>query len=285
MELKYCPLDSKFLNSFYVEKKVAPYFGKDWHYHSEYELVLTMKGDGVRIVGDSMDQFTSPELIFMGAKLPHLFKNKNEEVDVEYYIIKFGHEIGGQNIFEIPGLKSIKEFLCRSNRGILFSKDVVNLIQPLIIEMIEGNDVTKFLNLLKVLEILSKEEHIEYLASENFVLEEKSTAEHRIQKVMDFMNEEYNRDITLEDLAEVANMSKNAFCRYFKNKTGKTPFQVIREYRINRACQMLINGNKSIAEVCFDTGFNSFSTFNRIFKSMKQISATEYKSRYIKLSA
>lgn len=285
MELKYSPLKTEFSKSFYIERKVAPYFGSDWHYHNEYELLLTLKGEGLRIVGDKIDQFASPELVFMGPKLPHLFKNKDESEEVDYIILKFSDTIGGQKLFDIPEFKAIKMFLDNSNRGMLFSKEVVKLIQPLIIEMLDCSEVGKLLNFIKIFEILSKEQEFVYLASENFSLNEVNNDEFRIQKVMDFMNEEYYRDITLDDLADIANMTKNSFCRYFKNKTGKTPFQVIREYRINKACQMLINGNKSITEVCFDTGFNSFSTFNRIFKNLKNISATEYKNQYMQLSA
>jgi AraC-like DNA-binding protein len=79
-------------------------------------------------------------------------------------------------------------------------------------------------------------------------------------------------------------MTTNSFCRYFKNRTGKTAFQFIREYRINKACQMLISGEKNVSQVCFDTGFNSLSSFNRVFKSLKHISASEYKSRYSDLN-
>ena len=285
MELKYSPLKTEFSKSFYLERKVAPYFGSDWHYHNEYELLLTLKGEGLRIVGDNIDQFTAPELIFMGTKLPHLFKNKDEGKEVDYIILKFGDTISGQQLFNIPEFKSVKKFLDRSNRGILFSKEAVKSVQPLILEMFECSEIQKLLNFIKIFEILSTETECQYLASENFSMNEVHNDEFRIQKVMDFMNEEYYRDITLDDLADIANMTKNSFCRYFKNKTGKTPFQVIREYRINKACQMLINGNKSITEVCFDTGFNSFSTFNRIFKNLKNISASEYKNQYTQLSA
>jgi len=86
-------------------------------------------------------------------------------------------------------------------------------------------------------------------------------------------------------LSEVAFMTTNSFCRYFKSRTGKTVFQFIREFRINKACEMLINGNKGITDICFDSGFNSLSTFNRIFKSLKNISASEYKGKYMKLNA
>ena len=132
-----------------------------------------------------------------------------------------------------------------------------------------------------MLHILSGETSFNYLCSENFILSAEETSEDRIHKVINYISEKYTKDITLDDLAEVSHMTTNSFCRYFKSRTGKTAFQFIREYRINKACQMLINGEKTIAEVCYDTGFNSFSSFNRIFKSLKNTSASEYKNKYM----
>lgn len=287
MELKYSPLKTLDSQSFYVERKKAPYFGSDWHYHEEYELLLTIKGDGVRIIGDNISQFKAPELIFMGANLPHLFKNKESNSDVDYIVLKFREEFQDQFLFSIPELSNIKTFIERSKRGILFSKETVEIIQPLFIELAESSKSARIINFIKIMSILANDKNTEYIASENAVEKLLDKNEGRIQNVISYLKEEYTRDITLDDLADVAHMTKNAFCRYFKSKTGKTPFQVIREYRVDKACQMLVNekNEKSIAQICYDTGFNSFSSFNRIFKSVKNLSASEYKSQYIQRRA
>ena len=287
MELKYSPLKTLDSQSFYVERKKAPYFGEDWHYHEEYELLLTIKGNGVRIIGDNISQFKAPELIFMGANLPHLFKNKETNSDVDYIVLKFREEFQDQLLFSLPELSNIKTFIENSKRGILFSKETVEIIQPLFIELVESTKSARIINFIKILSILANDKQAEYIASENAVENLLDKNEGRIQNVISYLKEEYTRDISLDDLADVAHMTKNAFCRYFKNKTGKTPFQVIREYRVDKACQMLVNekNEKSIAQICYDTGFNSFSSFNRIFKSVKNLSASEYKSQYIQRRA
>ena len=135
------------------------------------------------------------------------------------------------------------------------------------------------------MQLLSEENNYQYLASENFSSKLSVKGEDRTQKVIDYISNNYTKDISLDDLAEVAFMTTNSFCRFFKSRTGKTAFQFIREFRINKACQMLINGEKSIADICYDTGFNSFSSFNRIFKNLKNISASEYKSKYMSLNS
>jgi len=286
LELKYKATSKSESESFYIERKKYPYFGVNWHYHEEFELMLVLKGEGVRIVGDHMDHFNENELVFIGSGVPHLFKNEdeNEAANVDYIVLKFHPLLNGLPLFTLPEFSKIQHFLNISNRGILFSQKTVSKIKGLLTELTESNNAPRIINLFQVLHILSEEQDYQFLSSENFSLKSSTKGESRIQKVIDYIGENYTQDITLEHLSEVAFMTTNSFCRYFKSRTGKTAFQFIREYRVNKACQMLINGEKSISEICFDTGFNSFSTFNRIFKSLKKYSASEYKSKYTKLN-
>ncbi len=287
MELKYNPSTKNDSASFYVERKKKPYFGVHWHYHEEYELLYTIKGQGVRIVGDSMDHFNGNDLVFLGSGLPHLFKNeeKNENVEVDYIVLKFSNHFNGVPIFTLPEFQNIAAFLKNSYRGMVFSNATIERIKPYIKALADAQEEDKMIGLIQVLKIFATENNFQHLSSENFSLKISSKGEDRTQKVIDYISENYTKDITLDDLAAVAYMTTNSFCRYFKNRTGKTAFQFIREFRVNKACQMLINGEKSIGEICFDTGFNSFSSFNRIFKNLKNISASEYKTKYMQLNS
>lgn len=287
LELKYHSYEKSELESFYAERKKKPYFGADWHYHEEYELLFTIRGEGVRIVGDNMDHFSDNDLVFIGSSLPHLFKNEEKEASqpIDYIVIKFNNLFSGQLIFSLPEFSQISKFLELANRGIVFSKNTISKISSNIINLIESTDADRFINLMIILKTLSNEKDYQFLASSSFSLKSSTKGEDRIQNVINYIADNYTKDLTLDDLSEVAFMTNNSFCRFFKGRTGKTVFQFIREFRVNKACQMLINGEKSISDICFDTGFNSFSTFNRIFKSLKNISASEYKSKYMKLNA
>jgi len=266
---------------------MIPYFGTHWHYHEEFELLLTLKGEGVRIVGDHMDHFEGSELVFMGAGLPHLFKNEEKDVSssADYIIVKFKDLFESESFFSLPEFSTINNFLKNAERGILFSKKTVKKVKRLLIELADSKGTDRILLFIQVFKIISEAEDYQYMASEGFFLKSSSKGEDRIQKVIDYITENYIKDISLEDLADVSYMTTNSFCRYFKNRTGKTAFEFIREFRVNKACQMLINGEKSIADICYDTGFNSFSSFNRIFKNLKNISASEYKNKYISLNS
>lgn len=287
MELKYKPSQILETESFYVERKKIPYFGSNWHYHESNELLFTIKGNGVRIVGDNIDHFSGSELVMMGGGLPHLFKNeeKDENSSADFIIVKFKNLFGQTSIFSIPEFSNIQRFIEVSKRGILFSKSTVVKIKKHLIKLTESKDADRIIDLMTILNILSTEGDYKLMASEGFHLKDRNKGEDRIQKVINYIGDHYVKDISLEDLAEVSYMTTNSFCRYFKSRTGKTAFQFIREYRVNKACQMLINGKKSIAQICYDTGFNSLSSFNRIFKNLKKISASEYKGKYMNLNA
>lgn len=287
MKLEYNPSKISNFESFYAERKDLPYYGGHWHYHEEFEILLNLKGEGLRIVGDNMDHFEGETLVIIGSGLPHLFKNdkngSNAE-DVDYIVIKFLSSLNGLPIFSLPEFSKIEQLLKNASRGIIFRKKTIKKVRGLLKNISQSQGPIKIIDLIRVLNILSEDKKISYLSSEGFSLKTLEKGEDRTQKVIDYISENYTKDISLDDLAEVANMTTNSFCRYFKNRTGKTAFQFIREFRINKACQMLINGEKNISQICFDTGFNSFSSFNRIFKSLKNISASEYKSKYLFLN-
>lgn len=287
MELKYHPLNKSDSDSFYAQRKKIPYFGTHWHYHEEYELIFMLKGEGVRIVGDNMDHFKGSEMVLMGSELPHLFKNdqKNESSSADYIVVKFKNIFEGESLFSLPEFAQIRHLLRASKRGILFSNNTIKKLQKHLLALPKSNGVDRILIFINILKILSEAKDFELLASESFAMKTFNGGQDRIQKVIDYIAENYTKDISLDNLAEVSFMTTNSFCRYFKNKTGKTAFEFIREFRVNKACQMLINGKKSIAEICYDTGFNSFSSFNRIFKNLKKISASKYKNKYMSLNS
>lgn len=283
MDLKYKPLNYSQSKSFYIERKCVPYFGPDWHYHEEYELILTLTGEGIRIIGDKIDQFESPELVLIGPNVPHLFKNREDNTNADCIVLKFKQE--NLPFLHLPELSKIQELLNKARRGILFSKKNIKKVKPLLIELSNSTKENTLINFLRVFDFLSYDEDLEFIASEKFALNFITQNEDRLQKILSYFENQYANEITLEELAEVAHMTKNAFCRYFKDKTGKTAFEFLREYRVNKACQMLINGNKSITQVCYDSGFNSFSSFTRVFRKFKNISASEFQNQFMQSSS
>ena len=216
----------------------------------------------------------------MGRNLPHLFKNdeRNEKEGIDYIVLIFREDFCGQRLFNLPELAEVKRLLMCSKRGIIYPEKVVENVKDKIIALSTAKGVDRLLLFITILKILSETGEYQFLTSEGFV-----NREDKIHKVMDYISKNYLREIALEELAELSYMTPNSFCRFFKSRTKKTAFQVIREFRINKACQILIEGERSISQICYDIGFNSISSFNRVFKNSKNISAREYKSKYVTL--
>ena len=288
MQLKYSITENDENQSFFAERKTIPYFGVDWHYHEEYELLYPIIGTGVRIVGDSMEYFNENELVLLGSQLPHLFKNEinDSSREVDYIVIKFKPYIINAFVDNFPEFYKIKQMLEIARRGLIFESMDSYLLLKDITRICELRGADRIIQLLKTLVKLSNINQRRCLASENFYPTTGNADKvDRLQRVINFIAKNYVKEISLKELSDLTFMTTNSFCRFFKERTGKTAFQFLREYRISRACQMIINSRKSISQICHDTGFNSFSSFNRAFKSVKGLSASEYKSKYKRLNS
>ena len=283
MELKYKSTEKTNFRSYYFSRRQEPYYGGHWHFHEEYEIHYNLRGEGIRIVGDSMQNFKNQELIMTGPWLPHLVRNEekpNGESAVDFFVCKFGERMQGMDLFTLPELLSISELLKLARRGLRFQQRTCRSVHDLFLELDASSGPDQIINLLKILQVLAAEKKYTLLASPEFSLPVTVSGENRLNRVIDYIAKNYTNDITLEEIAEVAAMTPNSFCRFFKSRTNKTAFQFINEYRISKACQMLINGEQSISKICFEAGFNSFSSFNRTFKKIKNISPGEFKEKY-----
>ena len=286
MKLKYSVTETKDYQSFFSERKTIPHFGVDWHYHDDYELFYPINGTGVRIVGDSIEYFNQNELVLLGSKVPHLFKNEVEDSssEVDYIIIKFKPVLINKFVDSVPEFSKVKSLLENARQGTIFRQIDSYLMLEDLIRICESKGADRLILLISILSRLALIKEKNSLTSENFsLIGLESENEDCLQRVINFIVENYIKEITLKELSEISCMTPNSFCRYFKDRTGKTAFQFIREYRISRACQMIINTRKPLSQIYLDSGFNSISSFNRVFKSIKGISSSEYKSKYQRL--
>ncbi|MCK4922254.1 MAG: helix-turn-helix domain-containing protein [Bacteroidales bacterium] len=287
MKLKYKSLDKEFNNSFFVRRITRPVPDGNWHFHEEFELIYIIKGAGIRIVGDNISNYSSPQLVLVAPWLPHLWKDDEQTEtpkDINIIVIKFSKLFRGQDIFSIPEYSEISGLLENSQRGLIFDKTTIRKVHNYLDRMPEANGAERLINLQIVLDFLSKSKKYKKLSSPEFNMSVALKRDNRLDKVIGYISNNFMRHISLDELANEAAMTRSSFCRFFKNRTNKTTFRFINEFRIGEACQLLINGNQSISEICFATGFNSLTSFNRVFKEFKGVSPREFKKKYISLN-
>lgn len=268
-------------SSFTLECHSYKSFLKLWHYHPELELVIILESNGTRFVGDSIEHFEPGEIVLLGKNLPHLWFNdkayfdRGSNLNVKAHVIHFNENFAGC-ILKIPEMACINDLFERANRGIKFEGQFNKNIIKKVNQMFDLKGIDKIIKLLDLLKDLSEHKEYKILSSAGYVNSFKEINNSKIVKIYEYIMNNFKQRVSLESAAELAHMNPSAFSRYFKNIQKKTFTQFLNEVRIGYACKLMIEQKYNIAEVCFESGFNNISNFNRQFKSLKRMSPSQY---------
>ncbi len=273
-------------SSFLVRAFAEEAFTSGYHYHPEYELTLITTGKGKRYVGNNMDAFEEGDFVLVGSNLPHCWKTDpvvNGEINARSLVIQFTEDFLGNGFFSASEMIGIKDLLKRSSRGIKFNSSASNFIKEKMFEiMTEEVGFKRLLILLNILYELSLLPDHKFLNAENVLIKYSTFDLQKVNLVYRYIIDNFKDKISLNKAAEVANMTPNAFCKYFKKITGKTFMEVVIEYRLNYATTQLSLTNKPVSNVCYDSGFNDIAYFSRLFKKNMKLSPFAYRKNFIK---
>jgi AraC-like DNA-binding protein len=264
------------------------HFTYPWHFHSQYELIYVKESTGLCFVGDCIEKYGDGDLILFGTNLPHymlsddIYKTGNPQLRVKGTIIQFEMDFMSYSIEHYPQFLQIKTFLEESKRGIFFRQldnaSIISLLNRF--PGFKGFD--QIANLLLLLQKMATYSDRQLLASPLYYEAFPTLGNKRIEKIISFINSNYTRDIGLSEIASMAAMNPSAFCRYFKENTGKTYMQYVTDMRIGYACKLLALDKMSVSEISDECGFDSISNFNRTFKQATQFTPTQYQQKILK---
>ncbi|TCP28441.1 AraC family transcriptional regulator [Tenacibaculum skagerrakense] len=267
----------KNLGVIYQEDKTPIFYG-NFHEHEEIQISCIIKGKGTLVVGDTIHQYSENDVFVIGSNLPHVFKSDGNEEKADSFMISlfFTETSFGTGFFKLDDFKELDYFFKKSSNGckLINSQPLV----PLFLQLQKASNLERFITFLELLKILNKSESIP-LAS--FIAQKKHSDDSgkRMQTIMRYTMDNFNSEITLDTIAEKANMTKNAFCRYFKKRTNKSYFTFLNELRIENACKLLTTNNEiSIKEIAYKCGYNSLSNFNRKFLAIKKTTPLKYRN-------
>ncbi|MBA6314499.1 AraC family transcriptional regulator [Cellulophaga baltica] len=287
MKLTYKQTENRPENSFLARQDRLPCIEQNWHFHKELELIYFIKSTGTRYVGNSIGNFAPGELYLIGSNVPHLFKNHKEyyadnleDEAVDLVVIKFVPDFLGENFLDLAESKKIQLLFQRANMGLQFSKAVTYLVHNYILGLLGNKGLSRIIGLLNILDILSVGENYKTLCSEVITSNYSKNEKDRMGRVVTFLTENFDKKIELDEVAAIAYMTPNAFCRYFKKRTHKSFTQYLNEIRLRHACKLLIEGEMQIATVCYQSGFNTLTNFNRQFKTLMKVTPSEYMEKY-----
>ncbi len=288
MHPKLEKIPSNYTSSIAVKREITPYMDYPWHYHPEFEIIFVEKSYGIRFMGNNIGNFSNGDLMFIGSNLPHVWKNDkdfyqgNNDLIVDVYVIHFREEALKEGFFDLPEFTHIKKLFLLGQQGLLIRGKDHKKISELVKEVVSSSGIDRLTLFLKTLDAIANTEEYDLLSGPGYANSINIADTERINIIMNFIIKNYAQEIKIEEIARLANLTKASFCRYFKSRTHKTCSQFINEIRILNACKLLVNSNMTITQICYETGYNNISHFNRQFRLKTGLTAKEYLRQVIK---
>lgn len=283
MKASFKQLGSATDNSFLFGQFSYPYFDVQYHFHPEIELTLILKSEGKRFVGNHVSDFEEGDLVLLGPNVPHCWKNEGigSENSSRSIVMQFKEDFLGEQFFNNPETLPIRTLLAKSKSGILIKGKTRDRVAREMIFLLTVPPFQKLLGLLDLLNTIAISKDYEVIDNQPDKYDLSAIDLDRINKVYAYVIENYTQEVHLETAAHLANMTETAFCRYFKKITKKTFLDLVTEFRIKHACNLLTTTDKQVAEVCFESGFGNISHFNKQFKSLMNESPLNYRKMFL----
>jgi AraC-like DNA-binding protein len=276
-------------SAFIAKRLDDPYFDPNWHFHPEYQLFIVLRGTGTRFVGDNIERFRPGDLVFTGPNLPHLWRSDKEYFDsrntvrAQGIVIYFHDDFLGNALLQKNESFNIRQLMARATKGLKIIGGTARQLRSMMEALLELQDFASVIKLMEILHLLAQSAEYKTLASDGYTNTMKRSDTDRMNKVHDFIMENFTRRIKLEEVAALTYMTPSSFSRYFKSHTNKTFSQFLSEIRIGHASKLMIEKEMSVAEACFKSGYFTLSNFNRQFRQIHGLSPTEYKQAYLQL--
>ncbi len=274
-------------HSFSIRQDLVPHVNNRWHYHKEVELIHFKKGEGTQFIGDNIKRFKHGDVVLVGSNLPHYWRfddsffGENPRVTADVRVAHFCEDFWGNNFLDLPENTNIKGALEKAKRGLQVTGKARVAVANLLEELLTAAGPQRIILLMEALLTIAGSKQPETLASIGFKHDFHETENDRINDIYDFTLKNFKRPIQLDEIASVANISPNSFCRYFKSRTRKTYSQFLIEIRVGHACKLLIESGLSIKQLCYESGFNNFTSFHKYFKLITGKSPLIYQKEFM----
>lgn len=267
-----------------VQVDEMPFFYHHLHYHPEFQITAILKGDGIFYAGNNMSAFAEGDVFVIGSNVPHLLKCSNvyhspQSPGVKGVSLFFDRLSFGRQFFEIKEMQGLKALLTNANRVIKVTGKASTEIFDQIAETQTLTEESLIIAFLKILSLVSKAPK-SYLNSEQYNLLLNRDEGGRLNEVLDFTFNNFQKEITIEQVAKVALLSRSQFSYFFKLHTGKTYIRFLNDLRVENACILLRGTNQTIEKICFDVGFQNVSNFVRQFKKAKESTPSSYRKSW-----
>ncbi len=285
MSAQYEPAPLTHKESFYIGVFQDNLEKNTWHYHNNYELSFILEGAGRRIVGDSIEEFQPGDLVFIGRNLPHTWIANKEPKPwtnrtLEMVFLQFSPELVSTGMLDLPEFSPAKNAIKLSEQGLHIMGDTLNEASEMMLKLPYLAPFDRMLHFWSLMDTIGRSDSNKKLASDGYMRSRILPRNKRTLEIHEFLMKNYRENIDLEQLAATVNMAPGSLCRYFKGQTGMTVFEYMLRIRVDFACKLLMDPDLSITRICFDSGFNNLSHFNKQFRKFTGTTPTLYRSRF-----
>jgi AraC-like DNA-binding protein len=269
-----------------LKEIVQARFDAPYHFHPELELTLIISGEGKRFIGNQISDFSPGDLVLLGSNLPHCWQNhrkdwltSDEEIDAaQAIVIHIKRDFLGEKFLENDACQNIRQLFDRAKGGLTILGPTQDKVAR---EMLKLKELAPFPRLLAFLQILHSltmgGADVQAIDTNEGGYTVSTIDLERINRIYAYIIAHYTQEVHLDEVAHLANMTETAFCRYFKKVTQKTFVEIVTEFRIKHACQMLRTTQKTMVEICFESGFGNLSHFNKQFKHWMKVPPLQYR--------
>ncbi len=252
------------------------------HSHSNFELNLITAGWGRRIVGNHISSYGPGDLVLLGSNVSHCWEvlEQGDGTEPECVVTHFYENIISSDFFNIPELESVVDLLKKSKSGILFKGPKTQKVAVALNLMVDLKGLERYIQLLKVFNLLLKIEDREYLALPSAMPNSYAKDREQIDKIYEYVFQNVQEGINLTDAAKLVYMEPSSFCRYFKKKTNRTFIEYVKSVRIGIAAKLLAETDKPVTHICYECGYNNLANFNHYFKVIMKKTPSEYRKDF-----
>ena len=266
----------------YLQEDKSDFFYDSLHFHPEIQITLILSGFGEFIIGGKKGKFEPGNLFIIDQNEPHIFHSdisfyNNQDLISHSLSVFFSRNSFGESFFDSKELFSIKDFIDKFSQGIQI-KNLPQKIQKIFINHFTAEPLKKFQLFINLLDKLKNCENINYLNQEAKIIKASKSGDDKLNKVFNYISENFKEEITLKEAAQISNMSIPSFCRYIKKRTRKTFTSLVNDLRIYEAQKLLVKTELSVSEIAYEVGFRNLSHFNRKYKQSTGKSPRNYKA-------
>ncbi len=251
-----------------------------WHFHPEYEIVYVEALSGFRHIGEHISKYHGSDIALIGPNIPHLNFDYGVKTRVETVVVQMKENFLGPDFFSLPETAAIKSLFEKAKTGVAFYGETKKLAGEKLKQLSTLPHFEQLISLLQIFNLLAHSKEVEILKARPIANASVLKEQQRLQKVYHFIEANYLKEIDVNNVAKLCNLTTAAFCRYFKKSTQYTFTGFVNQFRINQSKKLLLQ-HKNVTEACYESGFANISYFNKTFKKITGENPSVFKKKYV----